>query len=128
MGGIGRAASQRAISRSTLVRDSPVGSAKRCGSKVRTTTPLARPRRICSRRLRVLRKVSTQVTGSQSACSPIRMAAKGAAVANRSSVPKKQARRRCAAAAATNLCATAGARSDRAIGAPAATQAWPVSR
>ncbi len=94
MGGIGRAACQRSIRRSTLARGSPAGSARRRGSKARTVTLLARARRICARRLPAPRRISSQAPGSQAGCSPIRMAANGTVVVKRSSVPKKQARRR----------------------------------
>ena len=127
MGGIGWAACQRAISWSTSRRADRRSAASRRGSNGRISTPLARARRICARRLGAAATVRSQSRGSQTGCSPMRMAANGAPAVNRSSVPKKQARRPCAAAAVTNRCAAAQTTSGAAIGAAAATQARPVS-
>jgi len=127
MGGIGWAACQRAISWSTSRRASPSAAASSRGSNRRTSTPLARARRIWARRLAVAFTVWSHRRGSQIGCSPMRMASNGVVEANRSSVPKKQARRRWAVAAATKRWAVAPTRCGGAMGAPAATQARPVS-
>jgi hypothetical protein len=88
---------------------------------------LVAARRSCWRRLAVAAAVSRQRAGSHTGCSPTCIAASPAPATSRPSAAKKAQRLPAARAASTNWCATAANRSGAQMGAPATTQAPPVS-
>ena len=93
----------------------------------RTRTPLARARLSCSRSDRWERRVSSYVRGSQVACRPMSFAGMPTMSRNRRSTAKKTTRRPSRRAASIMRSVTSRIRSGAHTGAPATTQALPVS-
>ena len=120
-----RACSQRSIRRSIAWRIGDPGGRTSSADSMRTRTPLLAARRSCARTVRLA--VSDQRRGSQLGCSPICSDDSCGSPAIRASAAKKAQRRPLARAWAMKRWATSPMRLASAMGAPATTQAAPVS-